>query len=266
MGLGNGQADEAVENVSRSVVSRDSGGGSDLVVHRGAEDREASVTDPMLAMINRALSDPNVSIEKLECVIAIADERRAVSAKRSFNADFAMMQAALPVVDKGGTGHNRKRYARQEDIVRAVRPTLAKHGFAISHRISQDNSAITVVSVLSHRDGHSEQTALKLPPDKSGGKTDVHATASAVTYATRYTTIALLGIASSEDDDGKAAGTDALITDDQEEALREAITSARADIDRFLKFYQIESLSDLPASKFAAAMKMIEVKKSKGAA
>lgn len=55
MGLGNGQADEAVENVSRGVVSSDGGGGSNLVGHRGAEDREASLT-PIHSSIVMAIS------------------------------------------------------------------------------------------------------------------------------------------------------------------------------------------------------------------
>jgi hypothetical protein len=233
---------------ARSGLASDNGGAIvsvgrvSSVVDRGAEISEA-VVDPMLAMIERALLSPGVAIDKLERVIAIADERRAASAKQAFHSDFSAMQAELPVVEKGGAGHN-GRYARQQDIVAAVRPVLSKFGFAISHRIAQSNGSVTATAVLSHRAGHSENTSMTLPMDKSGGKTDVHATASSVTYATRYTTIALLGIASSEDDDGKAAGA-APVEAKKLADLQKMIAETDADVGWICQRYSVEALEDL---------------------
>jgi len=247
---------------SGPVVARRGGGSA---VDHGTADRAAAL-DPMLSMIERALRDDSVSLDKLERVIAIADQRRSAEAVRSFAADFAMMQAKLPVVAKGGTGHNSKKYARQEDIIRAVRPTLAEHGFAISHRIAQDGPSVRVQAVLSHRDGHSETTAMVLPPDKSGAKSEVHAAASAITYATRYTTIALLGIASSEDDDGAAAAAGEAISSGQVNALLDAFAESGRSIDRFLAYFQIEALPDLPAAQFDKALAMLRAPKREAAA
>jgi hypothetical protein len=240
-----------------SVVSRSVGSAVRADV---AVDCSVDTVDPMLSMIERALTDPSVSIDKLERVIAIADDRREVAAKRAFNADFAMMQAKLPIAEKGGKGHSGK-YARQEDIVRAVRPALAQHGFALSHRISQTQIPV-VTAVLSHRAGHAETTSLGLPLDRSGNKTDVHALASAITYATRYTTIALLGIASSEDDDGNAAGAKP-VEDNKLAAFKKMVADTGSDVGRICQHYSVETIDDLNAKQIAEAMSGLAARKRK---
>jgi hypothetical protein len=187
------------------------------------------------------------------------DQRRSRSA---FLAAFSALQSDLPTVERKGTGHNSKKYARFEDFIEAIRPQLVKHGFSLSHRVTQPTpDRIHVTAVLGHREGHQEETTLALPADTSGNKTAVHALASSISYGKRYTGMAIIGVATEdEDDDGKAAGATGTITDEQAEAIRTKITEVSASIDGFLRYMKVESISDILAKDYERALTALNKK------
>lgn len=173
----------------------------------------------ILDVIARAASDPGTDADKMERLLAMYERITAQQARATFNASLAGLQPKLPVIDeRGGIKNNsgvvQSTYARWEDINDAIRPLLAEHGFALSFRtgVAQDGK-ITVTGVLSHRDGHSEETTITLPHDSSGNKNAVQAVGSSTSYGKRYTAISLLNITSrapgDQDDDGQAAGRSA---------------------------------------------------------
>ena len=164
----------------------------------------------MMATITRAAADPNVDIEKMERLWAMKERMDARAAEVAYADAFAAMQLELPAIAERGkaevNGSVRYTFAKWEDINTAIKPVLAKHGFALSFR-TDFSAGITVSGVLQHRLGHREETAITLPSDKSGSKNDVQAVASAVSYGKRYTAAALLNLTShGEDDDAYAAG------------------------------------------------------------
>jgi len=217
----------------------------------------ASESTALTHMIERAARDPSVDIDKLERLIALQERALAQRAKTAYHAALSEMQPELPVIAERGKidiGRGKPQsYALWEDINEAIRPVLFKHGFALSFRIDRDAEKILVTGVLSHREGHSEQTTIPLPIDTSGSKNAVQAVGSSTSYGKRYTAGALLNLTSrGEDDDGKAAGG-ARLTEDQILDLRQAIVGAGADIKRFCAVYGISNVNDLPASKLAEA-------------
>ena len=66
-----------------------------------------------------------------------------------------------------------------------------------------------------------------------------------------------------EDDDGKGAVQPATLTDEQVGELVELMDSVGADRPRFLKFYQIEALADLPAARFGEAIERLNAKRGR---
>lgn len=224
--------------------------------------------DAFLAMIERAARDSSVDLAKMQGLFDLKEKNDKQKAKTAFLNAFADLQSDLPLVERKGTGHNKKKYARFEDFIEAVRPALNKHGFSLFHRVTQPTvDQITVTAVLGHRGGHQEETALSLPPDKSGNKPDVHAIASAIAYGKRYTGFAITGMASEdEDDDAKNATAGELVSDQQAEAIRNKLTEVKADIDAFLKLGNVESVSDIPAKDYDRVMALLEAKKHKAAA
>lgn len=226
----------------------------------------ASETAAIMSMIERMATDATISIERVEHTFAFYQRVQADRAKSAFNAALADLQANLPAVERRGTGHNSKKYARFEDFAAAIRPKLKEHGFSLTHRIEQPTlDRVVITAVLAHRGGHDERTSLNLPMDASGGKTAVHAMASSVSYGKRYTGFAILGIASEdEDDDGKAAGAGETIS----EAQCKELAALMEDFDSeqtigFCKYFKVASVEDLPVAAFERAKAAIAKSKSR---
>lgn len=167
----------------------------------------------LMDVIGRAAADPNTDVDKLERLLGMYERITAQKAKASFTAALAEVQPKLPVIEEHGgikdrAGNVQSTYAKWEDIADAIRPALHEHGFALSFRVVT-TPKVAVTGVLSHRDGHSEETTMELPVDGSGSKNDVQAVGSSFSYGKRYTAIALLNITSrakvDRDDDGKSA-------------------------------------------------------------
>lgn len=228
----------------------------------------------LMAVITRAASDPATDVDKLERLMSMYERITASRAKAAFDSALAVMQPKLPVIDRRGKITIRDKgdkqtviqstpYALFEDINKAAGPILAEHGFAISFRTSAE-SKVKVTAILSHRDGHREETSLELMHDSTGSKNSVQAIGSSVSYGKRYTMCALLNITTQgEDDDAQSAS---VITEDQCKALEKLVQETGTDLPKFLEFIGAESLVKLPASQFAKAKHALEQKKRKGGA
>lgn len=167
-----------------------------------------SEASTIIQVIERAASNPNVDIDKMERLMQMHERIIARDAKAAYSSALADMQPELPIItERGGikdrNGNVQSKYALWEDVVGVITPILSKHGFALSFRTGNDASGVTVTGVLSHRFGHSEQTSLTLPIDTSGSKNAVQSVGSSTSYGKRYTCAALLNLRTGEvDNDG----------------------------------------------------------------
>lgn len=231
----------------------------------------------IISVIERAATNPNVDIDKMERLLEMQERIMDREARVEFISALATMQPRLPVITEKGrievpakdgkTGHSTP-FARWEDINDAIRPLLAEYGFALTFRtgVAADGK-INVTGVLSHRAGHSEETTVTLTHDSSGSKNAVQAVGSSYSYGKRYSAIALLNITSrGEDDDGVKAGEAPVITDEQADTIRELIGSTGTKVGAFLEYIGAPSVADIPAAKFQAAMKALLAKQKKAGA
>jgi hypothetical protein len=176
------------------------------------------------------------------------------------------MQNVLPILAergeiklKNGKTHT---YALWEDINEIIKPILAEHGFALTFRTGRDQDQILVTGVLSHKDGHKEETTMHLPVDLTGNKNAVQAIGSSTSYGKRYVAQALLNLTSrGEDDDGQSAGSGPSISDDQIKHLEALITETHADREKYLAYLDVDHLASLPASRFEQAVAALEVRR-----
>lgn len=232
-------------------------------------EKPTSMGDGILSVIARAAADPNVDIDKLERLLEMQERVLARDAKAQFTSALAELQPLLPTIDeKGGikdrNGNVQSTYALWEDINEAIKPLLAEYGFALSFRTQRSENEITVTGVLSHRGGHSEETELSLPSDTSGSKNAVQAVGSSTSYGKRYTAMALLNLTSRGlDDDGKAGGAVGCITRQQWEEIEKLADDAGADKRRLSAYLGVESLRDLPMSRYDDAKRAIAAKRNK---
>lgn len=240
----------------------------------------ADMSGGLLEVIARAARDPNVDIDKMERLFAMQERIIERQAKASFIVAKITMRAKLPAIDRRGRIQLREKlpngkregdliqdtpYARFEDIHAAVMPILDEHGFDLSYRngLAPDGK-VRVTTVLSHSDGHSEETYFDLPHDTTGSKNAVQAIGSSTSYAKRYGTISILNLrVDGEDDDGKASEVIPTISDEQEATLEALIQDVGADRGRFLSYMKIVALGDLHPSQYSRAVAILEKKRGK---
>lgn len=204
-----------------------------------------------LALLDRAL-DRGMDMGVLEKLMELNERHERNQARKAFDAAVADAKAQIPVIKKNRQGHNSK-YADLGAFADAVSPVLATHGLSYRYRSRQDER-IHVTCVLSHRDGHAEETTLSGAADTSGNKNSIQAIASTLTYLQRYTLKLALGLADSEgDDDGQSAGGDEPISEDQLKSLQKLASDGGADLEKLCAYLKVESLADLRKSQFENA-------------
>jgi len=240
-----------------------------VVMKEPAEKLPAPVSDSaaIMQLIHRAATDPNVDLDKMERLLAMQERILDRNAKVAFTTALAQLQPKLPIITEKGeikdrNGNVQSSYALWEDIIEAIRGLLSKHGFALTFKVGREGDQQTVTGILSHKDGHSEQTTLTLPLDVSGSKNAVQAVGSSVSYGKRYTAQALLNLTSKgEDDDGQKAATVKHITDGQKQLLIKLIRETKADTPKFLFYMGANSVDEILAADFNKAKTALEAKK-----
>lgn len=90
-------------------------------------------------------------------------------------------------------------YAPLDSVLGHLRPVLVKHGLAITQLLDEGPSLTTM---LLHSSGEFLASSMPLPLTAGMSAQEI---GSAVTYMRRYAIVALLGIATEEDDDGNHA-------------------------------------------------------------
>lgn len=159
---------------------------------------------------------------------------------------------------KGRTHYS---HASLANVVDAV---VARMGsFGLSHRwdVKQEEGAVVVACVITHEQGHSERVEMIAPKDDTGNKNVIQQIGSTITYLQRYTLMSACGLAAKDmDDDGKRAESSAVITESQATDLKAKAEEVGADKEKFLSYFGIESLADLPATRFKEAVNMLNAK------
>lgn len=218
-----------------------------------------SETSAIVSMIERAAMNPAVDIDKMERLLQMQERILDRESKSAYTADFAAMQPELPSIAERGKGHGTITYALWEHINDAIKPVLAKHGFALSFKVDDHEKGIEVTANLSHRGGHSESTHKVFPADTSGSKNAIQSHGSSISYGKRYLASALLNLTShAEDDDGMSANRGETITDDQVLQIRDLLLANGLDEKKFLAYIKLASLADITAEKFKAACDLIK--------
>lgn len=163
----------------------------------------------LLEVIAKAASASSaIDLERMERLMLMHERLQAKRAEQDFIDAMARFKANAPTILKTkqvsfGTTHYK--HATLGDVCHAAIEGLAAVG--ISHRWDLDQSkpgVIGVTCVLTHTGSHSTSTTLAGAPDSSGQKNGIQQIASTVTYLQRYTLLAATGLATEDDNDGRA--------------------------------------------------------------
>ena len=162
-------------------------------------------------------------------------------------------------------------HATLDHILEEVCPALSECGLSHGWRTEQRDGLIYVTCRLTHTMGHFEETTLFGPPDTTGGKNAVQGIGSTTTYLERYTFLAVAGLATAEQDDdgtGGAPGANPAgdgapadggrLRKEQITALRQAAQVARVDDAYICRLAHVDSLQDIPADRYMAALNRLQ--------
>tara|TARA_R110000764_G_scaffold189942_3_gene275199 strand:- start:1008 stop:1766 length:759 start_codon:yes stop_codon:yes gene_type:complete len=169
--------------------------------------------------------EKGADINQLEKLMDLQDRFEAKNARKSFFNALSVFQSAIPTIKKTGlasfptknNGKTEYTYAKLEDITRVIRPSLREAGLSYRYEQNSENNLMTVVCIVTHKEGHQETTSMSGLADATGSKNQIQQIASTITYLRRYTLTGALGITvGDEDDDGSCYEEHGVNNEDQE--------------------------------------------------
>jgi len=168
-------------------------------------------------------------------------------------------------------------YADLSEIIKVSRPPLTKNGLCVIQQIIPSDKGQNILhTILCHSSGQWIESRMRILPSKP----DIQSLASYLTYLRRYSYAAIVGVVSSGDDDdaekevatqrdtfakGVALNTKYNPREESFETITsEQITEAEYELaeypdiaEQVLSGLKIQSLADMPKSKYTIAMKRI---------
>lgn len=156
--------------------------------------------------------EQGADVEKLERLMSLQERWEANQARKAYARDMARFKAQAIEIKKSKHVKFKNRsgdvtdywHALLSDIVDAINAPLAACGFTFDWDLDQDKNSVIVACVMTHTDGYQKVFRLRAPPDTTGGKNNIQAVGSVVSYLQRYTLLAAIGRAPEEaDDDGR---------------------------------------------------------------
>jgi len=192
----------------------------------------------------------------------------------------ALAKAQAEIKIAGLTKENpyfKSRYADLAEMIRVSRPALTKNGLSIIQQIVQNEDGQNILNtIMMHSTGQWIESRMRIVPPKN----DVQSMGSYITYLKRYSYASLVGVVSSdEDDDGEVAVHDyreefnkgtglnhkynpkqqtyETITKEQLEELRYELKSHTDLAEEIMEKMKIQSLGDMPKSKFMQSVRRI---------
>lgn len=227
-----------------------------------------------MQMVSVAL-EKGAGIDQLEKFMAMAERWEANEARKAFVSALNAFKANPPTLTKNKhvsfttqKGVTEYDHATLDHISEEIARSLSQNG--ISHRwdVEQlDGGQVRVTCVLTHEKGHSERVPMQAGLDQSGGKNNIQALGSSVTYLQRYTLLAATGMAvRGMDDDGKGPPPEP-ITAEQSEDIKNRIHAYGIDNNAFMNWLRTSMkcrrIEDISAKALDDVLDKIEARKPK---
>lgn len=231
---------------------------------------EAVPATAIIQVIERAAMNPDVDIDKMERLLAMQERVMRTQAEADFNSAMAAAQAEMtPISADASNPQTKSRYASYAQLDRHLRPIYTRHGFSLSFGTDTPPTPDVVrVTCVVARAGFSRDYHIDMPADGKGAKggdvmTKTHAAGAATAYGMRYLLKMVFNVAVGEYDDDGNLGAVQAISASQAADLSALAEEVGADMGGFLRYLKVDSLVQLPATKYRAAVAALESKRGK---
>lgn len=154
-------------------------------------------------------------LEKIEKLMALQERWEANEARKAYVTAMNAFKENPPKLFKDrhvsydtAKGKTEYDHASLGNVAATISAAMAEHGLCHQWKTEQlDGGLIRVTCIITHAMGHSESNFLQASADQSGGKNNIQAVGSTVSYLQRYTLLSAVGLATQDmDDDGRGAG------------------------------------------------------------
>jgi hypothetical protein len=216
----------------------------------------------MLGMLERLATNPEVSVDKLERLLAMQERVMAKRGETDFNDAMSAAQSEMGRVSADATNpQTNSKYASYGKLDRALRPIYTRHGFALSFGEGETTKPdhVRILCYVTHRGGHTRMYHTDMPADGLGAKggavmTKTHASGAAHSYGKRYLLKDIFNVAVGEDDRDGNAPPVTRISEKEAADVESLIQEVSADKAKFLKFYKIATVAELPKADLVSAV------------
>lgn len=233
---------------------------------------EVTVRETTPATLLNMAIDQGADLDRLEKLMMLQTQWEANQARKAYTVAMSAFKKNPPSIekdrkvsyktDKGVTNYN---HASLGNVTEKINSALGDHGLSAAWTTEQGEKGVTVTCKITHVLGHSEQTSLTAALDTSGGKNNIQALGSTISYLERYTILALTGLATHEmDTDGTQEET--FVTEAQLSTITDFINGKSVDTAKFLQYMGAESVEKIPAKDFNKAVASLRAAKGKVAA
>lgn len=227
----------------------------------------------ILNVIARAAADPNTDVEKLERLLAMQERVLDREAEQAWIVAMkAAQEECRPIKRNKKNATTNSTYADLEKLAKEADPIIHRHGFTLTFGSGESNleGHYRVTCDVAHIGGHTRQRFLDVPSDMTGikgnqNKTATHGMGSAISYGRRYLKFLIFDIATTDDDDGNLAGNSGPISKEQLETLNGLADAVGSDKQKLCQYLKVDSLRDLPAFSYDAAVAVITQKNPQAA-
>lgn len=222
----------------------------------------------IMQVISKAASDPTTDVDKLERLMAMYERLEAKKAETAFNEAMSAVQKSTGrIAADANNPQTRSKYASYAALDRVLRPLYTQEGLSISFDTADAplEGYIRILAYVSHKGGHTRTYHVDMSADGKGAKggdvmTKTHAAGAGMSYGMRYLLKLIFNVAVGEDDDD-GNGDERAVSAEQVANLHALMEEVQADMPKFLKYWKIVKLDELPADKYQQAIKMLESKR-----
>jgi hypothetical protein len=155
--------------------------------------------------------EKGLSPEAMERLVNLQQRLMQQQAEEAFNIAIQRFQSACPVISKNSTADAGKytyTFADLPHIAATIRPHLEAAGLSYSFDSKLDTDRLRVTCTVHHVAGHSRTSTFEAKIDGPSAMSQLHKSASTLTYCRRYALTLALGLTTADtDDDGRGITT-----------------------------------------------------------
>lgn len=117
-------------------------------------------------MLNQAIAQ-GAGVEVMEKLMTLHARWETMQARKAFDNAMAQLRENMPEVIKNQTvdftsskGRTNYKYEDLSDVTKALSPVMSSVGLSFRWRTESSPQGVAVTCIISHRDGHSEETKI----------------------------------------------------------------------------------------------------------